>query len=56
MSRGYRFEVLVEKGELFWHGANSDGRRKVGGICCDLLDVISPLRTGRKADDVDIVA
>jgi hypothetical protein len=48
--------VVVEKGVLCWHGASSDGRRKVGGICWDLLDLSSRLRAGRIAVEVGIIA
>lgn len=48
--------MVVEKGELSWHGASSDGRRKGSELCCDLLDLMSPLRAGRIVVDVGIFA
>jgi hypothetical protein len=55
MSRGKRALVVDEKGFVWMECNRSEGRRKVGGCCCILVDLRSCLIAGLRVVDVDIV-
>lgn len=47
--------MVLEKEDVCWIGARSEGRRKEGGIWWTLLGFRSPLMLGRTAEEADIV-